>query len=591
MTDNSAIKVSVVITTYNRLSGLRRCLESLAGQTFPSHEYEVVVVADGCSDGTANFLETYVAPHPFQWVAQANAGQATAQNAGVALAKGTIVVFMDDDCVCEARLVSDHVEAHRRNEKSVVIGPVLLHRDTPRGAIQRLKEESEDCEFARLSAGGIRRSDMMLCANSSIAREAALACPFDAAYRRMHDVEAGLRLWDRGYRPVFAPEAIAYEFFVKPVAGVLSDARYQGQYEVFLAEKHPEFKPLASLARINEGNPVKRWFRAQLARHAGASGFLLRILYGSLESMRAAPRAASLAARVLSARIGLEHLRGAVEKAGSWEELVRRFGKRTPVISYHNVGRPRDEEYPGLTTPVAEFEAQIRLLRAMGYTAIVPEDWLRWRDRGGSLPERPVMLVFDDAYDEAAENAFPILERYGFKAACMVVTSCIGTTNRWDEAAGRPSFRLMNVEKIQEWSRRGIEFGGHTSGHSELTLVSDEMVEDEIARCKADLTGILGKPPASFAYPFGSFSKGAEAAVRRHFQLGFTVWPGRLHLATNPFLAPRIAFLPGESKLGMWCRLKLGRNPFEFLRNRWKKKTGSYEVDQAAPEIAARDAK
>jgi peptidoglycan/xylan/chitin deacetylase (PgdA/CDA1 family) len=162
-----------------------------------------------------------------------------------------------------------------------------------------------------------------------------------------------------------------------------------------------------------------------------------------------------------------------------------------------------------------------------------------------------------------------MLQRYDFRAGCMVVTNCIGKTNRWDVEAGRPSFQLMDELQIREWAKKGIEFGGHTSSHPELPLVSDERVEQEIAQCKESLAKLLGKSPVSFAYPFGGLSAAATAAVSRHFRLGFTSWPGRLHLAGDPWRVPRIFFLPGESKVGMWCRLRLGRNPFEEIRNLW----------------------
>ena len=563
------MKVSVVIPTYNRRLSLARCLESVASQNFPATEYEVIVISDGCTDNTETFLQGFRPACKFRWLAQANQGSAAAQNAGVAVAAGEFIVFVDDDCICDGDLIKAHYEAHRSGDRVVVIGAVLLHPDTAQGTPGDLKREVEDAELARLKAGGVSRSDMMLCANSSIARQAALECPFDPAYKRMHDVEVGLRLWAQGYRPKFVAKAVAYELFTKSVAGVLSDARYQGRYEVVLTEKHPEFKPLAALVRINEGKPLKRWFRKQLAVHAGTSEFVLRLVYGASEALREITPLASIAYRTLRARLGLQHVRGGIEEAGSWKELEKRFGKRVPVIIYHNVGHPRAEEYPGLTTPPAEFEEQIRLLTKMGYIAIVPEDWLRWREAGGELPEKPVMLIFDDAYEEAAEVAFPMLERYGIGAACMVVTSCIGKKNLWDEQAARPSFQLMNGSQILEWAKKGIEFGGHTSSHPELPLVSDERVEQEVVQCKESLARLLGKAPVSFAYPFGGLSAAATAAVRRHFQLGFTSWPGRLHLAVDPSLVPRIAFLPGESKIGMWCRLRLGKNPFEVIRNRW----------------------
>lgn len=568
------MKASVVITTFNRREALKRCLESLARQAFSAEDYEVVVVADGCTDDTEEHLRSYKPAHRFCWVTQENRGQAAAQNRGIAKASGEIVILMDDDCVCDPHLVGEHVEAHRNTDKSVVIGPVLLHPETPLSTLRTLKKEVEEREFARLSAGGIRRSDLMLCANSSIVREGALECPFDPAYKRMHDVEAGLRLWAKGYRPKFAPRAVAHEFFTKPIAGVLSDARHQGRYEVHLAKKHPEFKAMATLVRINEGNLLQRRMRGGLAIHAQVSEFGLGAAYVIAEALRAVPLFRSMAHRVLRARIGLQHVCGAIEEAGSWEELERRFGKRTPVILYHNVGEPRVGEYPGLTTPAAEFEEQMRLLKRMGYQPVLPRDWLRWRDEGGELPGKPVMLMFDDAYEEAAQLGFPILKRYGFRAACMVVTGCIGATNQWDEEAGRPSFRMMTADQIVEWSRNGIEFGGHTRAHPELTFKTDESVEEEVRRCKEDLARLLGEPPVSFAYPFGSFNPAAEGAVRQHFELGFISWPGRLHLGTNPALVPRIAFLAGESKFGMWCRLRTGRNPIEAVRNRWNKMLG-----------------
>jgi glycosyltransferase involved in cell wall biosynthesis/peptidoglycan/xylan/chitin deacetylase (PgdA/CDA1 family) len=570
----SFVKVSIVIPTYNRRSSLKRSLDSIASQDFPATEYEVIVVADGCTDGTEEYLRRFRPACGFRWLSQANLGAAAAQNAGIAAAAGDLIIFVDDDCICDPGLVAAHVEAHRDADRVVAIGPMLVHSDTPQGILRDVKGDIARADCERLIAGEVRRSDLMLCANSSISRQAALECPFDPSYQRMHDIEAGLRLAAKGYRPKFAPKAVAYELFTKSVDGVMSDARRQGRYEVFLAAKYPEFKPLAALVRINEGNPVKRWLRKQLALYAGVSEFALRLVYGVSERLRRFPLFAVTAHRTLRARLGLQHVRGAIEEAGSWQELERRFGKRVPVIIYHNVGIPRIGEYPGLTTPPDEFESQIRLLKNMGYAAIVPEEWLRWRDAGAALPEKPVMVVFDDAYEEAAQVAYPIMERHGFKAACMVVTGCIGLTNRWDEEAGRPSFQLMDGSQIQLWASRGFEFGGHTRSHRELPFEKEERVELEVAQCKEDLARVLGKPPTSFAYPYGGLSEAAAAAVRRHFQMGFTSWPGRLHLATDPALIPRIAFLPGESKFGMWCRLRLGRNPNEVMRNRLKKLAG-----------------
>ena len=495
--------------------------------------------------------------------------QAAAQNLGVASAMGHIVVFLDDDCICGPDVIAAHYEVHSQGERIVAIGGVLLHPQTPPGTLHDVVRDLEDAEWRRLTSEGPRRSDMMLCANSSINRLAALDCRFDPTYKRMHDVEAGVRLWEKGYRPCFAPKAIVYELYTKTVSAMLRDSFDHGTYEVVLSNNHPAFKSLTGIVNMNRGNCLRRAVRKQLALHAASSEFVLSMAGALADSLRRLPLFARLARRILRLRAGIAHLKAAIREAGSWKILEERFGKRVPVIMFHNVGSPRLGEYPGLTTPVADFEAQLGLLAKMGYKGIRPSEWLRWRDEGNPLPERPVMLVFDDAYSDACHNAFPLLERYGFGAACMVVTKCIGSTNRWDEQAGRPSFQLMNEGEILEWAKRGVEFGGHSCHHPELSLLEDEFLEREIKECKGDLTALLGKAPSSFAYPYGDVSRKVEAAVRSHFELAFTAWQGVLHLGTNPYLVPRIQFLPGETRFGIWCRLRLGRNFVEAARGRW----------------------
>ena len=565
------MKVSVVIPTFNRRQSLVRCLETLSGQTFSAADFEVIVVSDGSTDDTHEFLSTFKPPFLLKWFKQTNQGPAAAQNFGVAAATGDVIVFLDDDCICDPGVVAAHWEAHAAGRRIVGVGAILFHPDSPSGTLSSLKLQLAESEHQRLLANGADLRDMMLCANSSIARSAALDTSFDPSFERIHDVEAGQRLLARGFKPAFVANAVVYELFTKSVDGALRDSRLQGKYEMILTERSPQFKPLAGITLINQGNPIKRLLRKALALHPELSEFALHTVFGVAETMRSIPLFAEIAARTLQARFAIQLVAGAIQQAGSWQAVEDAFAKRVPVLIYHNVGTPKPGEYPGLTIPVAEFEKQIRYLVRLGYHAIKPSDWLLWRDAGGALPKHPIMLVFDDAYEEACKTAFPILEREGFAAACMVVTGCVGSTNAWDERAGRPSFQLMNADQILDWAGRGIEFGGHTQSHPYLPDVATERVDQEIRGCAADLAGLLGESQASFAYPFGGFSADAEKSAQRHFRMAFSVWPGILHLGSNPHLVPRIAFLPGETRFGMWCRLRLGKNPIEVARNRWRK--------------------
>ena len=137
-----------------------------------------------------------------------------------------------------------------------------------------------------------------------------------------------MRLWTAGYRPHFAPKAVAYELFLKGPESLLLDATLQGKYEVILAARCPEFRPMAAIVRIHQGSPLKRALRKQLAVHPAASEFVLRAVYSRANSLRVLPGFPWLARRVLKARAGVAQLKGAIEEAGSWERLNELFGRQ-----------------------------------------------------------------------------------------------------------------------------------------------------------------------------------------------------------------------------------------------------------------------
>src|SRR5579859_3225143 len=121
-------RVSVVIPTHNRRAQLERSLAALTRQTFPLELMEVIVVADGCSDGT----DTMAIPPPLAGtvIAQAGSGPAAARNRGAAIATGDLLVFLDDDVEAESGLVDAHARAHdAATGRSFVVGylPTRLH--------------------------------------------------------------------------------------------------------------------------------------------------------------------------------------------------------------------------------------------------------------------------------------------------------------------------------------------------------------------------------------------------------------------------------------------------------------------------------
>jgi glycosyltransferase involved in cell wall biosynthesis len=119
-----AIRYSVIVPTYDRVDDLETCLESLVVQT--AKNFEVIIVDDCSGPETRAFVETFIAkyPHiPSRYVRQEkNGGHGKARNAGMAIARGEILLFTDDDCILPPEWVATHADAHVRYPEAAGVG-------------------------------------------------------------------------------------------------------------------------------------------------------------------------------------------------------------------------------------------------------------------------------------------------------------------------------------------------------------------------------------------------------------------------------------------------------------------------------------
>jgi GT2 family glycosyltransferase len=129
------IDLTIVIPTYNRRALLRDAVASLRHQTCPADRYEILIISDGCSDGTDEDYATPLTGPDTRLVRQEKKGfgLARARNLGTKLARGKLVMFFDDDMLAEPGLVAAHLAAHERypEEAVAVCGRVKLASDLP----------------------------------------------------------------------------------------------------------------------------------------------------------------------------------------------------------------------------------------------------------------------------------------------------------------------------------------------------------------------------------------------------------------------------------------------------------------------------
>ncbi|GAA2933494.1 hypothetical protein GCM10010446_17870 [Streptomyces enissocaesilis] len=182
-----------------------------------------------------------------------------------------------------------------------------------------------------------------------------------------------------------------------------------------------------------------------------------------------------------------------------------------PILMYHAVGhRPSKATY-GLSVSPEAFAEQMGLLDARGFTPLTTAQLgAAWRS-GGTLPERPVLITFDDGYEGVHRHALPALVRHGFAATLFVSTGWL----RGPYAGGDPpSDTMLDWDQVRDLAAAGAEIGGHSHTHPQMDQLTDGELWFETRRCREIVTEEVGVRPVSFAYPYGYSSRRVRRAVR-----------------------------------------------------------------------------
>jgi peptidoglycan/xylan/chitin deacetylase (PgdA/CDA1 family) len=227
-------------------------------------------------------------------------------------------------------------------------------------------------------------------------------------------------------------------------------------------------------------------------------------------------------------------------RSGAAQPRVGTGARSVPVLMYHRIA---NDPVPGLERyclAPERFEAQLRWLRAEGYSPVTPAEVLSFMRCQAGLPARPVMLTFDDGYIDFYQNAWPRLHRFGMSAIVYAVTGLVGGRAVWDAGAGVPA-ALMDWDQLRTLSERGIAVESHGHSHRHMSRLPTEALYDEALRSRALLEKVLGQAPASFCYPYGAHDPAAERVLEEcGYRLAFTTREGVCSLAEEPLRAPRI---------------------------------------------------
>lgn len=236
---------SVVIPTYNRKPILAKCLRAMEQQRYDPGliaDYEIVVVDDGSTDGTVDWLQTQAADFPhLRLLEQDHKGPAAARNLGVEAARGDTIIFIDSDLVVLEDFLQCHAAAlqagrQRRGEKVFTYGRVVNTANFEQPTSEPFKVT--DYSRAYFATGNVAIAKHWLL-------EAGL---FDTQFTLYgwEDLELGVRLKNMGLTLIKAPEAVGYHwhppFSLDQIPSLIDKEIQRGRMGVIFYQKHPTYE-------------------------------------------------------------------------------------------------------------------------------------------------------------------------------------------------------------------------------------------------------------------------------------------------------------------------------------------------------------
>jgi peptidoglycan/xylan/chitin deacetylase (PgdA/CDA1 family)/GT2 family glycosyltransferase len=211
-----------------------------------------------------------------------------------------------------------------------------------------------------------------------------------------------------------------------------------------------------------------------------------------------------------------------------------------PILMYHRIATNGSAAMEQFRVAPDLFANQMATLRRAGYYTVGLGDWVSAMAGYQSLRGRPVILTFDDGYQDFLTAAMPVLRVHSFSATVFLVAERIGRNADWDSRYGQPA-PLLLWEEVRALQEAGIEFGCHSSAHRLMTGMRRPELAEDTVRARAILEEGLRTSVKSLAYPYGAENQFVRDVIEDlGFQAAVTCEPGLSRLGDDPLRLPRV---------------------------------------------------
>lgn len=200
--------------------------------------------------------------------------------------------------------------------------------------------------------------------------------------------------------------------------------------------------------------------------------------------------------------------------------------KGIPVLYYHSVRSTEDNE---LIISPEKLKEQLEFLKLEGYKSLSLQEFSDYILNNSPVPEKSILITFDDGYMDNYENAFPILKELNMKAVIFCITFKLDGSY------------YLSEDSIKEMNNYGIDIQSHTVNHDDLSTLNYQDTFTTLKKSKENLESITNSKIYAIAYPYGKFNDSTtKAAKNAGYTLGFVTNTGLAKPSDDPLKLKRI---------------------------------------------------
>ncbi|MDT8306037.1 MAG: polysaccharide deacetylase family protein [Anaerolineae bacterium] len=205
-----------------------------------------------------------------------------------------------------------------------------------------------------------------------------------------------------------------------------------------------------------------------------------------------------------------------------------------PILMYHYISEPPEDAdiyREDLSVTPSAFREQLQYLMANGYTVVDLYDLVLGVSGKTSLPEKPVVITFDDGYLDQYTNAFPVLKEFGVTGTFFIITEFVDS--------GNPAY--MSWPMIEEMAAAGMRIESHSKSHPDLSEAERDEAIWQILGSQETIAAHIGYTPRFFCYPGGRYTEETiEILQELDFWGAVTTAGGVMHSHENRYEWKRI---------------------------------------------------